>query len=80
VVYPYRHISDAELNDPMLSKISPEPDARIREISKEVARRAGLSDDDIKKLYGWPVVQRSRCSSIHHQINGASEVPPRCLT
>jgi hypothetical protein len=52
IVHPDGRISDAEFHEPILSGISPEGEARIREISKEYARRAGLSEEEIKKLYG----------------------------
>jgi hypothetical protein len=52
IVHPYGNISDAEFHEPILSSISPEDEACIREISKEQARRAGLSEEEIKKLYG----------------------------
>jgi hypothetical protein len=51
-VYADGHIGDAEFHEPILSGISPEGEARIRENSKEYARRAGLSEEEIKKLYG----------------------------
>jgi hypothetical protein len=52
MVHPDGRISDAEFHEPILSGISPEGEARITEISKEYARRAGLSEEEIKKLYG----------------------------
>ena len=52
VIHPDGRISDAEFNEPILSGISKEAEARIREMDKEIGRRAGLSEDEIKKLYG----------------------------
>jgi hypothetical protein len=48
VVYPDGRISDAELHEPILAGAHPIAD----KIGKEVARRAGLSEDEINKLYG----------------------------
>ena len=49
VVHPDGRISDAELHEPILAA----GDHSIAgEIGKNVARRAGLSEDAIKKLYG----------------------------
>jgi hypothetical protein len=52
IVHPDGRISDAEFHEPILSGISPEGEARIKEISKEYARWAGLSEEEIKQLYG----------------------------
>jgi integrase len=52
IVHPDGHTSDAEFHEPILSGISPEREARLREITKKYARRAGLSEEEIKKLYG----------------------------
>jgi hypothetical protein len=41
-------ISDAELHEPILD--NPKAEATTREIGKALARRAGLSEDEIKKL------------------------------
>jgi hypothetical protein len=52
VIHPDGHISDAEFHEPILSGISKEAEARIREMDREIARRAGLSQDEIEILYG----------------------------
>jgi hypothetical protein len=52
IVHPDGRISDAEFHEPILSGISTDREARVSEIGKECARRAGLSEDDIEKLYG----------------------------
>jgi hypothetical protein len=52
IVHPDGRASDAEFHAPILSGISFEGEARIREVGKERARRAGLSEEEIKKLYG----------------------------
>jgi hypothetical protein len=52
IVHSDGRISDAEFHEPILSGISPEREARIREIGKEYARRAGFSEEEIKKQYG----------------------------
>ena len=52
IAHPDGRISDAEFHEPILSGISAAGEARIREISKEYARRAGLSEEEIKKFYG----------------------------
>jgi hypothetical protein len=44
-------ISDTEFHEPILSGISAEGEARTREVSKDYARRAGLSEGEIRKLY-----------------------------
>jgi hypothetical protein len=49
VVHPDGHISDAELHEPILD--NPEAEAATREIGKKAARRAGMSEAMIKKLY-----------------------------
>jgi hypothetical protein len=48
VVHPDGRISDAELHEPILAGDHPIAD----QIGIDVARRAGLSEDAIKKLYG----------------------------
>lgn len=48
VLHPDGRISDAELHEPILAGDHPEADA----VGREAARRAGLSEDEIKKLYG----------------------------
>jgi integrase len=45
-------ISDAEFHEPILSRIGAGAEAPIIEVSKEYARRVGLSEEEIKKLYG----------------------------
>jgi hypothetical protein len=52
VIHPDGRISDAEFHEPILSGISKEAEARIREMDREIARRAGLSQDEIEILYG----------------------------
>jgi hypothetical protein len=52
IVYPDGRISDVEFHKPTLSGINAEAEARIREVGKKYARRAGLSEQEIKKLYG----------------------------
>jgi DNA-binding FadR family transcriptional regulator len=52
IVHPDGRISDAEFHEPILSGISAGDEARVREVSKEYARRAGLSEEEIKKFYG----------------------------
>ena len=47
VRHPDGRISDAELHEAILAGNHPEADA----VGREVARRAGLSEDEIKKLY-----------------------------
>jgi hypothetical protein len=47
IVHPDGPISDAEFHEPILSDISPESEAHIREISKKYAHRAGLSEEEI---------------------------------
>jgi hypothetical protein len=39
-------------HEPILSGISLEGEARIGEVGKECVRRVGLSEEEIKKLYG----------------------------
>jgi integrase len=48
---PHGRISDDEFHKPILSGISARAEARIREISKQYAYRAGLTEEEIKKLY-----------------------------
>jgi integrase len=52
IVHPDGRASDAEFHEPILSGISLKGEARIREVGKECARRLGLSEQEIKKLYG----------------------------
>jgi hypothetical protein len=51
IVHPHGRISDDEFHEPILSGISARAEARIKEISKEYAYRAGLTEEEIKKLY-----------------------------
>jgi hypothetical protein len=51
IVHPDGRISDTEFHEPILSGISAEAEANIREVSKEFARRRGLSEERIKRLY-----------------------------
>jgi hypothetical protein len=51
VIHPDGHISDAEFHEPILTSISPEAEARLKELSKERARRAGLWEAEVKKLF-----------------------------
>ncbi len=48
VVHPNGRVSDAELHEPILEQGDR---ARATEIAKNVARRADLSEEEIKKLY-----------------------------
>jgi hypothetical protein len=48
-VHPDGRTSDAELHEPILQHGD---DIQAREIGKNVARRAGLSEAEIDKLYG----------------------------
>ena len=50
VVHPDGRVTDAELHEPILQQGG--DDIPSREIGKNFARRAGLSDAEIKKLYG----------------------------
>ncbi|MGO9326903.1 MAG: hypothetical protein ACLQJ0_02155 [Steroidobacteraceae bacterium] len=43
---------DKELHNPILSGIDRDADARVRNIGKEQARKAGLTEAEITKLYG----------------------------
>jgi hypothetical protein len=52
IVHPDGRISDAEFHEPILSNISAKDKARITEVGKEYAHRAGLSEEEIKKFYG----------------------------
>jgi hypothetical protein len=52
IVHPDGRISDAEFHEPILSHIGAGAEAPIMEVSKEYARRVGLSEEEIKKLYG----------------------------
>jgi hypothetical protein len=52
IVHPDGRISDVEFHEPILSGISAGGEARIREVSKKYARRAGLSEEEIEKLHG----------------------------
>ena len=49
VRHPDGCISDGELHEAILN--NPKADTATREIGKAVARRAGLSEEEIKKLY-----------------------------
>jgi len=42
---------DKDLHEPILSGIDRAAEARVRNIGKEAARRAGLTEAEIKKLY-----------------------------
>jgi hypothetical protein len=42
---------DKHLHEPILSGIDRDAEARARNIGKEAARRAGLTEVEIKKLY-----------------------------
>jgi hypothetical protein len=42
---------DKDLHEPILSGIDRAAEARVRKIGKKVARRAGLTEAEIKKLY-----------------------------
>jgi hypothetical protein len=46
-----RRVSDAGFHEPILAGITSDAEARLKEMSKERARRVGLSEGDIKKLY-----------------------------
>ena len=52
IVHSDGRISGAEFHEPILSGISAEGEARIKEVSREYARLAGLSEEGIKKFYG----------------------------
>ena len=54
VVHPDGHVSDAELHDEILDAMAPDTEARVREIGKEQARRAGLAEEEIRRLYDDP--------------------------
>jgi hypothetical protein len=49
VQYPHGRFSDAELHEPILD--NPEAESATRKIGKEAARRAGLTEAEIKELY-----------------------------
>jgi hypothetical protein len=51
VVHSDGRITGAEFHEPILSGIVPEAEARLKEMSKEHARRVGLSEAEVKKLY-----------------------------
>ncbi len=51
IVHPDGCVSDAEFHEPILAGITPHAEAHLKEMSKERARRLGLSEDEIKKLY-----------------------------
>jgi hypothetical protein len=42
---------DKDLHEPILSGIDRAAEARVRNIGKKVARRVGLTEAEIKKLY-----------------------------
>jgi hypothetical protein len=42
---------DKDLHEPILSGIDRTAEARVRNIGKEAARRAGLTEAEIKRLY-----------------------------
>jgi hypothetical protein len=52
IVHPDGRISDAEFHEPILSRIGAGAEAPIIEVGKKYARRVGLSEEEIKKLYG----------------------------
>jgi hypothetical protein len=43
------HLSDAEIHEPILN--NPAAGKAAKEIGKKAARRAGLSEEEIRKLY-----------------------------
>lgn len=45
---------DSDLHEPILSGGSREAEARVREIGKTHARKAGLTEDEINRLYADP--------------------------
>ena len=45
---------DKDLHEPILSGISPEAEARVREIGKKYARKAGLTEEEIMMAYADP--------------------------
>jgi DNA-binding FadR family transcriptional regulator len=51
IVHPNGRISDAEFHEPIFTGIRAGDEARIREVSKQYARRAGLSEEEIEKFY-----------------------------
>ena len=42
---------DKELHEPILSSIDRDAEGRVRKIGKEQARKAGLTEAEIKRLY-----------------------------
>jgi hypothetical protein len=44
-------LKDKDLHEPILSGIDRDADARVRNIGKQAARRAGLTEAEIKKFY-----------------------------
>jgi len=44
-------LQDEDLHEPILSGIDGDADARVRNIGKEAARRAGLTEAEINELY-----------------------------
>ena len=52
IIHPDGRISDAEFHEPILSRIGAGAEAPIIEVSKKYPRRVGLSEEEIKKLYG----------------------------
>ena len=45
-----RKLQDKDLHEPILSGIDRDAEARVRNAGKEIARRAGLTEVEIKKL------------------------------
>jgi hypothetical protein len=43
---------DKDLHQPILSSIDRDAEARVRNIGKEQARKVGLTEAEIEKLYG----------------------------
>jgi hypothetical protein len=52
VVHPDGSVSDAELHEPILSGIDRDAEACVRNIGKQQARKAGLTEAEIETLYG----------------------------
>lgn len=52
IIHPDGRISDAEFHEPILAGITSDVEARLKEMSRERARQASLSEVEIKKLYG----------------------------
>ena len=49
MVHPDGRVSDAELHEPILSGIDRDADARVRNIGKQQARKAGLTEAEIER-------------------------------